>query len=128
MHRAVAFINTWNSEFVRAGFPSHARGFITNIYWQVELQHPMVAGIYRAALAKDNRTALQDSAQLLQDAREFYKENRSTINFPYNEPAFGYAIEWLSELGKTTELNGLLLYVRETSPANLGEWQPLLPA
>ena len=102
-------MNAWNSEFVRAGFPSHVKGFITNIDGQIELQHPMVAGVYRAALAQGDAVD-QDSAALLQRAREYYKENHSTIQFPYNEPTFGYVVEWLSELGKTTELNGLLAY------------------
>ncbi|KAJ5368782.1 uncharacterized protein N7496_008542 [Penicillium cataractarum] len=53
---------------------------------------------------------IADSAEILQAAREFYKENRSTIKFPYNQPTLGYVIKWLSELGKTTELDGLLAY------------------
>ncbi|OKL56704.1 hypothetical protein UA08_08016 [Talaromyces atroroseus] len=105
---AAAFMNTWNSEFVRAGFDSHATGFITNINGHVELQHPMVAGAYRSALAQGG--ASQDPSQLLHDAREFYKSNKSSITFPYNEPTFGYVVQWLSELGKTTELNGILAY------------------
>ncbi|GLA13196.1 hypothetical protein AnigIFM62618_009726 [Aspergillus niger] len=105
---AAAFMNTWNSEFVRAGFENHAVGFITNIDGQVELQHPMVAGAYRAALAQGD--AAKGLSQVLQGAREFYKANKSNINFPYNEPTFGYVVKWLSELGKATELNGILAY------------------
>ncbi|RDK37087.1 hypothetical protein M752DRAFT_259151 [Aspergillus phoenicis ATCC 13157] len=105
---AAAFMNTWNSEFVRAGFKNHVVGFITNIDGQVELQHPMVAGAYRAALAQGD--AAKGPSQVLQGAREFYKANKSNINFPYNEPTFGYVVKWLSELGKATELNGILAY------------------
>lgn len=63
-------MNTWNSERVRAGFPSHAKGFITDIDGQVELQHPMIAGVYRAAVSQETATS-QDSVQLFQSAREF---------------------------------------------------------
>ncbi|KAI9039141.1 uncharacterized protein KD926_009890 [Aspergillus affinis] len=96
---AAAFINSWNPEFVRVGFTNHATGFITNIDGQIELQNPMVAGAYGATLARGG-TDLKDPSQILQDAREFYKANRSRIKFPYNEPTFGYVVQWLSELGK----------------------------
>lgn len=32
------------------------------------------------------------------------------MEFPYTQPTYGYVVEWLSELGKTTELNALLDY------------------
>ncbi|KAL2835927.1 hypothetical protein BJY01DRAFT_238490 [Aspergillus pseudoustus] len=107
---AAAFMNTWHSEFVRSGFDNHSAGFITNIDGQIELQHPMVAGVYRAAWAKEGDAAAKDPARTLQDAREFYKAHRTSIKFPYNEPTFGYVVKWLSELGKTTEVGGLLEY------------------
>ncbi|PYH83537.1 hypothetical protein BO82DRAFT_331309 [Aspergillus uvarum CBS 121591] len=109
---AAAFMNTWNSDFVRAGFDCHATGFITNIDGKVELQHPMVAGVYREAVAKENVSQTSRS-KILRKARDFYLANRATINFPYNEPTFGYVVKWLSELGKTTELDGILAYADE---------------
>jgi hypothetical protein len=101
-------MNTWNSEFVRAGFNSHAKGFITNIDNQVELQHPMIAAAYRTAVVREDAT--QKPSEILQQARDYYIANRSSSNFPYNPPTFGYVVKWLSELGKTAELNGLLAY------------------
>lgn len=101
-------MNTWNSEFVRAGFDSHVKGFVTNINGEVEVHHPMIAFAYREAVAKGG--ASKDSAQVLQAAREFYKAHRTDIKFPYNEPTFGYVVKWLSELGKKAELDGLLAY------------------
>lgn len=101
-------MNTWNSETVRAGFDVHAKGFVTNINGEVELHHPMIAFAYREAMAKAD--SAQDSAQILQAAREYYKEHRTDIEFPYCERMFGYVVKWLAELGKSTELDGLLAY------------------
>lgn len=101
-------MNSWNSEFVRAGFDNHVKGFVTNINGQVEVQHPMIAFAYREAISKADTS--QDSAQILQGAREYYKAHKTDIKFPYNEPTFGYIVKWLSELGKTTELDGVLAY------------------
>ena len=103
-------MNTWNSEYVRAGFSNQSKGFITNIAGEIELQHPMVAGVYREALKQNDSEDSQDSASLLQEARQFYQQNKSAIKFPYNEPTLGYVVKWLSELGKTTELDGILAY------------------
>lgn len=108
MARAAAFMNTWNSEFVCAGFDSHVKGFVTNINGEVELHHPMIAFAYRDAMAKADEN--RDSAEILKAAREYYKAHKTDIKFPYNEPTFGYVVKWLSELGKTTELDGLLAY------------------
>jgi hypothetical protein len=109
VYRAGAFMNTWNSELIQAGFNNHATGFITNIGSQVELQHPTVAGIYRATMAQQRN--VQDPSQVLQKAREFYMVNKSSTAVQYNQPTLGYVVKWLSELGKTTELDGLLTYI-----------------
>lgn len=99
-------MNTWNSEFVRSGFNNHALGFITDIDGEVELQHPMVASAYRAIVAQ--RQDAPNPQQTLQKAREYYRANKDSIKFPYKEPTLGYVVKWLSELGKTVELHGLL--------------------
>ncbi|KAI9924306.1 hypothetical protein ASPWEDRAFT_29875 [Aspergillus wentii DTO 134E9] len=106
---AAAFMNTWNSEFVKSGFTNHAVGFITNIDGEIELQHPMIAGAYRAITTQSPNQSKSQS-QILHQAREYYTQNKPTTHFPYKEPTFGYVAKWLSELGKTTELSGLLAY------------------
>ncbi|PYH94018.1 hypothetical protein BO71DRAFT_450308 [Aspergillus ellipticus CBS 707.79] len=103
---SAAFMNTWNSDLVRAGFANQSRGYITNINGHVELQHPMIANEYRSLIAEHKYSP----EEALRKAREYYKEHRKTITFPYNEPTLGYIVKWLSELGKYEELNGILQY------------------
>lgn len=99
-------MNTWNSDLVRAGFTKQSAGFITKIDGQVELQHPIVANAYRAIIAEQQVSP----KKALRKAREYYKSNHGSPSFPYNEPTFGYVIQWLSELGQNEELEGLLAY------------------
>lgn len=103
------FMNIWNSEFVQSGFNNHARGFITNVDGKVELQHPMVASAYREVTAQQQD--VQDPRQAFQGAREYYRANKDSIKLPYKEPTLSYIVKWLSELGKSVELHGLLEYI-----------------
>ncbi|KAL3463634.1 hypothetical protein BJX64DRAFT_287105 [Aspergillus heterothallicus] len=100
-------MNTWHSDFVREGFDSHAAGFITNIDGQIELQHPMIAGAYRAAPAKEGKDKYKSPSDLLGEARTFYNTHKATLYLPYNDPTLGYVVKWLSEPGKAAELEGL---------------------
>ncbi|CAI7678029.1 unnamed protein product [Penicillium pancosmium] len=114
---AGGFMNTWNSNFVKSGYQAHSKGFITNVDGRVELQHPMVAGVLRA-----NQTDETITSEALRTAKEYYLANRNSIPFPYSQPTFGYVVKWLSELGKTTELDGLLKYADEQ-----GNWTHMDP-
>lgn len=106
--RAGAFMKTWNSDFVKSGYQAHSKGFITNKDGRFELQHPMVAGVLRANEKEETITS-----EPLQAAKEYYLANQDSISFPYQQPTFGFVVKWLSELGKTTELDGLLKYADE---------------
>ncbi|KAH8693554.1 hypothetical protein BGW36DRAFT_398874 [Talaromyces proteolyticus] len=98
---AAAFMNSWNTEFV-------------------EIQHPAVATFYRAALNQQLKNVDDDHSHVLHEARRHYIAARHTNSPSYNEPTLGYFVQWLSELGKTTELEDLLAYV----DANLAPaWQ-----
>lgn len=101
-------MNSWNSEFVRSSFDKQARGFITNIEGKIKIQHPAVGSKIRRLVAEEGASA--DSADTVQRAQETFLANSKNGGFPFMQPLFGYVVEWLSVLGKTTELNALLDY------------------
>ncbi|KAF2099441.1 hypothetical protein NA57DRAFT_65513 [Rhizodiscina lignyota] len=105
---ANAFMNTWNSDFVRSVYDKQSLGYITNIDGKTEVQHTMVGTKFRELVNKEG--AAPDSPETLKHAKEFFFSNKGMIKFPYTQPTFGYVVKWLSELGKTAELNALLDY------------------
>lgn len=105
--RANAFMNTWNSNFIRSSYDKQALGFITNVNGKIELQHPKIGTTIRHLVETEN--ADTNAADTVKRAREEYLKDPS-IGFKYMQPHFGYVIEWLSELGKTAEVEALLKY------------------
>jgi len=101
-------MNSWNSEFVRSSFDKQAMGFITNAEGKIEIHHPAVGTEIRRLVIEEG--ACVDSPETVQRARESFLANSKKSGFRYMQPLFGYVVEWLSELGKTTELNALLAY------------------
>jgi hypothetical protein len=100
-------MNTWNPELVNSNFDRQALGYITNIDGKVELQHAITAQEIRRLVNEEG--ASPTSRETMYKALEQVK-NRPKKGFPYKQPTFGYTVQWLSELGKTIELNGLLDY------------------
>jgi hypothetical protein len=106
-------MNAWNPEIVNDLFSKQTPGFITNINGRVRLQPPVVANHYRALAAESG--SLSDASKL-QKATELAKaeiSNAPAPPFPYTKPCFGYVTQWLSELGQTELLTGLLAYADE---------------
>ncbi|WYZ44936.1 hypothetical protein EsH8_VIII_000252 [Colletotrichum jinshuiense] len=108
-----AFMNAWNSTFVRSHFDEQSLGFVTNTEGEVRLNQPSVGAEFRK-LVKDHgasstsRKTLETARQNAKDAMQ--SESANNKNFPYTKPTFGYIVQWLSELGKDVELKGLLEY------------------
>lgn len=97
-------MNAWNSDLVKSSFEKQSFGYITNIDGEIRLNSPTLANVYRDIAGSD-----PEDAALLSKALGIAK----TIpppKFPYPLPMFGYVVQWLSELGRTTELEGLLKY------------------
>jgi hypothetical protein len=101
-------MNTWNSEFVRSAFEKQYIGFITNVDGKVELQQPAVANEIRRLVRVEG--ASPNSSHTVQKSFKTVRAQGNEIAFPYKSPTFGYVVEWLSELGKDVELDGLLAY------------------
>ncbi|OAG36062.1 hypothetical protein AYO21_09780 [Fonsecaea monophora] len=112
---AGAFMNSWNHELVESLYPKQFPGFITNISSRVRLQPPIVANHYRQLSAAASSTRSEQEA--LQEAIRLAKTDLAKNPkppFPYTKPCFGYVVQWLSELGQTELLNGLLSYADES--------------
>lgn len=109
---AGAFMNTWNPQLVESLYPKQAHGFITNISGRIRLQPPVVANIFRRLTTESPNTSDQDKlAQAVSLAREqLAAPAANKPAFPFTKPIFGYVVEWLSELGRAEELEGLLAY------------------
>ncbi|KAK2046019.1 hypothetical protein LZ31DRAFT_552731 [Colletotrichum somersetense] len=109
-----AFMNAWNSAFVRSHFDEQSLGHVTSTGGEVRLNQPPVAAEFRK-LVKE-RGASPSSRGTLETARRNVKEAMRDgepgqgKGFPYTKPTFGYVAQWLSELGKDAALDGLLEY------------------
>lgn len=115
---AGAFMNSWNSDLVKPLYARQSQGFITNVDGQVRLQPMLVANAYRKAATSHASTTASGTAsdpKALCDAvdeAKLYLSNPDNPRspFPYTTPTWGYVVQWLSELGKRQELEGLLDY------------------
>lgn len=104
--RANAFMNTWNSEFVRASYKQQSLGFLTSFGGKTRLQPTKVANAFRTLVLEKGSDP--DDQATLEAARTTSCEFESKIPFE--------TLNWLSftmmlsELGKKKELNDLLEY------------------
>lgn len=101
-------MNSWNSEFVHSLYDQQALGFITSINGETRLQPSATAKEYRKLAAEQNSG--NNNAQILEKAREKTVPALVKARPPVTKPMLGYVIKWLSEMGKTEQLNGLLYY------------------
>jgi hypothetical protein len=103
-------MNSWNSEFVYSKYDQQALGFITNIDGEISLRPEPVARAIRKLVIDDGASAT--SSETLQEAVRIAAESPPS-KFPFLAPIYGYVTEWLSELGKTAELEALIKYADE---------------
>jgi hypothetical protein len=108
--RANAFMNAWNSDLVKKQYESQALGYLTSVDGRVRLNEPALANAFRK-LVRENG-ADKDDPSTFAKAQEIAK-GRPPSRFPYTAPSYGYVVKWLSELGKTAELECLLQYADE---------------
>ncbi|OBT64963.1 hypothetical protein VE03_05645 [Pseudogymnoascus sp. 23342-1-I1] len=107
---AGAFMNTWNSAEVRSTFRSQALGFLTRSPSDgVSLNSVPVAHTIRHLVAEQG--ADPDAPETLRQAREIVASSAPGKRPRFPQPALGYVVQWLSELGEEGLLSGLLKYV-----------------
>jgi hypothetical protein len=110
-----AFMNSWNSNFVRKCYDNQALGFVTTIDGETRIQPPVVGNAYRKLVREDASGSLQPRELLtraLEDAKSTAAEERAAKSPDkplslFNKPILGYVAQWLSELGRP-ECQGLL--------------------
>lgn len=108
-------MHAWNSDFVQSGYEAAALGHITNIDGQGIRFHPPPLGNMIQKLVKEE-AAPPNSKETLNRAKKMVKQQAeaNTARKPaLDAPEFGYMVHWLSELGKTSELDALLRYADE---------------
>lgn len=114
---ACAFMNSWNSDFVRACYDQQALGFITTIDGATRLQPTIVGNAYRKIAAEEDKEAGKTPKEILEEALDRTKRFLEDATSPspdrpltlFTKPTFGYVCQWLSELGRP-ELPGLLQF------------------
>lgn len=100
-------MNSWNSEFVNSLYEKQSLGYITVIGGEAQLHSQSVAEEYRRIVETESTTS-HDASALARACAEAAKQPASL--FPFHKPSLGYVVQWLAELGKEAELNGLLQY------------------
>lgn len=102
-----AYMNSWDSAFVRGLYEKQTTGYLTTINGETRLHPPAVGNAFRSLVEEDG--AARDSADTLAKAKKAAKDVAKS-RFPYSKPTLGYVAEWLSELGKKEELDSLLQF------------------
>ncbi|KAL3464929.1 hypothetical protein BJX64DRAFT_275585 [Aspergillus heterothallicus] len=106
-----AFMNTWNSDFVKPLFEQQSLGFITDVDDKIRVQPSEVAKWFRQIVKEEK--ADRSDVKTLDKARQYSKEKPLPTGMSPPGPAIGYIMLWLSEFGKERELSGLLKFADE---------------
>lgn len=100
-------MNSWNPAEVRSTFPSQALGFLTRgPSGSVSLNPVPIAHTIRRLVAEQG--ADPDALETLRQAREIVASSGPGRRPAFAQPALGYVVQWLSELGEEELLSGLL--------------------
>ncbi|PGH28033.1 hypothetical protein AJ80_00288 [Polytolypa hystricis UAMH7299] len=122
MSRANAFMNTWNSAFVRASHDKQAQGFLTNADGNIELHHPAIGAEIRRLVAEEDADA--NSKETIQRARQTYL-SAPPRGFRYTQPTLELdaLLSYADSRFHPTWENGGLYYPRQDQVTNeIGEW------
>ncbi|KAG2417528.1 hypothetical protein HFD88_008747 [Aspergillus terreus] len=102
---AGAYMHAWNPDLVESLFAKQSLGFLTKIHNEIRLRPLRVANAFRHLVT--DRSFPADSEETLTTAIEISK-TLPPSRIPFETPTFGCVAQWLSELGKKDELDGLL--------------------
>lgn len=107
-------MNTWNSSFVRSIYSKQITGFVSPISntTQFEPHHPKV-GMEIRRLFQETGASPTDPTTISSARATVLAQLAAKPSSPFMQPLFAYLMMWLSELGKTTELTGLIEYADE---------------
>lgn len=105
-------MNSWNSDFVHQGYEAAVLGHITNAEGVGIRYHPSVLGNAVEQLIREDG-ASATAKETVERAKDVVRKQAEAGLMPQRDfivPEFGYMVHWLSELGKTSELDALLQY------------------
>ena len=103
-----AFMNTWNSDFVRSNWRRQSLGHLTKTNDKTKLQWTKVAQAYRSIVADNGGQEPKDVEATLAQARELSKSANFPPALPFEAASRGLFMMMLSEMGGQEELNDLL--------------------
>ena len=101
-------MNAWNPTFVSSLYATQILGHITTINQKTRVHPPKVAHAFRHVVTNRGLSANAEET-LTQALHEAQKIPDSPV--PFHSPHVGVICQWLSELGKTAELQGVLDFV-----------------
>lgn len=107
-HRAGAFMNAWNPELCERLYRTQRIGFLSYTNdGRVNLNSPSVAVVIRDLVENHGADPYTDSTR--ERASDIVsKHPQQPFPIPFLRPTFGYVAQWISELGDTATLSGLL--------------------
>nr|POE49099.1 hypothetical protein CFP56_32249 [Quercus suber] len=105
---AGAYMNAWNSSWVKDNFEKQSAGYITTINGETRIQAPTAANEIRRLVSEEGWPA--NDASTLNESRKRV-QNTASHESIFQQPLFGYVTEWLSESGKEQELSSLLRHI-----------------
>lgn len=106
-------MNAWSPEVVSELYPRQSLGYLSRVSQdRVNLNPPAVAEAFRSLMTNE----LLDPNALSTLAKA--KELSQSIELPgpvlpYKEPIFGYVVQWVSEVGEKSTLDGILTHADE---------------
>lgn len=103
-------MNSWNPSVAHATFESQAVGFMSRVEPdRVELNPPSIANAIRQLVKIEG--ADPNSLSTIAKARDIVKTSGvNQVKMPWTTPAFGYVVQWVSEVGDKPTLEGLLTH------------------
>ncbi len=103
-------MNAWNPEVVSDLYPKQSLGYISRASDdRVNLNPPDVAQAIRSLVASEGLDP--NAPSTLAKAKELAPRMKSPGNaLPYKEPIFGYVVQWISEMGDKSTLDGILTH------------------
>lgn len=107
---AGAYMHSWNSELVESLYEKQALGYISKTDGQWRIRPTNVGSALRRLILDHgaSATSADDLKQAVQDGKKL-----PPSPVPFEPAMYGVVCQWLSELGKTEELEDILKYADE---------------
>jgi Linalool dehydratase/isomerase len=100
-------MNSWNSKQVHSSYPCQSLGFLTRVSpTSVNVNPPSLAHTIRDLVGTENLDP--NDPATLKRGKDIVAKLPPKPQSPFQQPTFGYVCQWVSEIGDTETLQGLL--------------------